>query len=105
MTPEDDTVPSKAEEEFVLLGDPEKTTALPDHKPKTTEPADKQNKTIVAETTPPRVHTDKQDKTVAATHAATYEAALKEAAPDKPSVGDAAAALKDATLRELGAAR
>merc|ERR1719399_2638711 len=55
----------------------------------------------------PRVHADKQDKTVEATHAATYETALKEAAPDspQPSVGDAAAALKDATLRELGAAR
>jgi hypothetical protein len=81
MTAKDDTVASKAEE-YVLLGDPEKTTALPDHEPKTTEPADKQDKTIVAETT------------------------LKEAAPDAPpSVGDAAAALKDATLRELGAAR
>ena len=86
MTADDTTTASKAEE-YVLLGDPEKTTALPDL-PKTTEPADK---TIVAETT---------------THAATYEAALKEAAPDAPpSVGDAAAALKDATLRELGAAR
>merc|ERR1719399_1949851 len=55
----------------------------------------------------PRVHADKQDKTVEATHAATYEKALKEAAPDspQPSVGAAAAALKDATLRELGAAR
>ena len=51
-------------------------------------------------------HANKQDKTVEATHAATYEDALKEAAPDAPpSVGDAAAALKDATLRELGAAR
>merc|ERR1719456_507655 len=83
MTAKDDT-------EYVLLGDPEKTTALPDL-PKTTEPADKQDKTIVAETT----------------HAATYEAALKEAAPDspQPSVGDAAAALKAATLRELGVVR
>ena len=90
MTAKDDTVASKTEE-FVLLGDPEKTTALPEL-PKTAEPADKQNKTIVAETT--------------TTHAATYEAALKEAAPDAPpTVGVAAAALKDATLRELGAVR
>ena len=104
MTADDTTTASKAED-YVLLGDPEKTTALPDL-PKTTERADKQSKTIVAETQPPRVHADKQDKTVKATHAATYEAALKEAAPDAPpSVGDAAAALKDATLRELGAAR
>ena len=95
---------SKAED-YVLLGDPEKTTALPDL-PRNSEPADKQDKTIVAETPPPRVHANKQDKTVEATHAATYEDALKEAAPDAPpSVGDAAAALKDATLRELGAAR
>merc|ERR1719333_1152820 len=104
MTAKDDTVASKAED-YVLLGDPEKTTALPDL-PKTAEPADKQKKTIVAETSPRRVHADKQHKTDEATHAATYEAALKEAAPDAPpSVGDAAAALKDATLRELGAAR
>ncbi|CAH0377784.1 unnamed protein product, partial [Pelagomonas calceolata] len=94
MTAKDDTVASKAEEEFVLLGDPEKTTALPDL-PRTPEPADKQVKTIVAETLPPR-----------ATHAVAFEAALKEAAPDAPpTIGDAAAALKDATLRELGAAR
>ena len=86
MTADDKKTASKAED-YVLLGNPEKTTALPDL-PKTTEPA------------------DKQEKTVAATHADTYEAALKEAAPDSPpSVGDAAAALKDATLRELGAAR
>ena len=105
MTAED-TVASKAEEPFVLLGkDPEQTVALPRDEPKTALPADKQNKTIVAGTTRPRVHADKQDMTVEATHAATYEAALKEAAPDTPSVGDAAAALKDATLRELGAAR
>merc|ERR1719333_490777 len=104
MTAKDDTVASKAED-YVLLGDPEKTTALPDL-PKTAEPADKQKKTIVAETSPRRVHADKQHKTDEATHAATYEAALKEAAPDAPpSVGDAAAALKDATLREFGAAR
>ena len=104
-TAKDDTVASKAEEEFVLLGDPEKTTALPDL-PKTTEPADKQNKTIVADTTARGGDSNKQDESVASTHAATYEAALKEAAPDAPpSVGDAAAALKDATLRELGAAR
>ena len=104
MTADDTTTASKAED-YVLLGDPEKTTALPDL-PRTPEPADKQDKTIVAETPPPRVHANKQDKTVEATHAATYEDALKEAAPDAPpSVGDAAAALKDATLRELGAAR
>ena len=104
-TAKDDTVASKAEEEFVLLGDPEKTTALPDL-PKTTEPVDKQEKTIFADATARGGDSNKQDKTVEATHAATYEAALKEAAPDAPpSVGDAAAALKDATLRELGAAR
>ena len=106
MTAKDDTVASKAEE-YVLLGDPEKTTALPDL-PKTAEPADKQDKTIAADTTARGGDSNKQDKTiVAATHAATYEKALKEAAPDSPppSVGDAAAALKDATLRELGAAR
>ena len=86
MTADDTTTASKAED-YVLLGDPEKTTALPDL-PKTAEPA------------------DKQDKTVAATHAATFEAALQEAAPDAPpTIGVAAAALKDATLRELGAAR
>ena len=98
-----DTVASKAEEPFVLLGkDPEQTVALPRDEPKTAEPADKQNKTIVADTTA----SNKQDKTVEAKHAATYEAALKKAAPDAPpSVGDAATALKDATLRELGAAR
>ncbi len=102
-----DNTASKAEE-YVLLGadgDPEKTTALPDL-PKTTEPADKQNKTIVADATARGGDSNKQDKTVEATHASTYEAALTEAAPDAPpSVGDAAAALKDATLRELGAAR
>ena len=87
MTADDKKTASKAED-YVLLGNPEKTTALPDL-PKTTEPADKQDKTVAE-----------------ATHEATYEAALKEAAPDAPpSVGDAAAALKDATLRELGAAR
>ena len=90
MTAKDDTVASKAEEPFVLLGkgDPEQTVALPSDQPTTAEPADKQDKTI-------------------ATHADTYEKALKEAAPDSPppSVGDAATALKDATLRELGAAR
>ena len=90
MTAIDDTVASsKAEEPFVLLGkgDPEQTVAVPSDQPTTEAP-------------------DKQDKTVEATHAATYEAALKEAAPDAPpSVGDAAAALKDATIRELGAAR
>ena len=74
MTADDTTTASKAEE-YVLLGDPEKTTALPDL-PKTAEPTDKQDKTIVADTTAPRVHSDKQDKTVEATHAATYEAAL-----------------------------
>ena len=106
MTAKDDTVASKAEEEFVLLGDPEKTTALPDL-PRTTEPADKQNKTIVADMTACGGDSNKQDKTfVEATHADTYEKALKEAAPDAPpSIGDAAAALKDATIRELGAAR
>ena len=50
-TAKDDTAASKAEE-FVLLGDPEKTTALPDLLT-TAEPADKQDKTIVAETAPP----------------------------------------------------
>ena len=68
----DDTTASKAE--FVLIGgdgDPEQTVAVPGHEPKTAEPSDKQNTTIVADTTPPRVHPDKQDKTVAATHTAT----------------------------------
>ena len=52
MTAKDDTVASKAEEPFVLLGkDPEQTVALPRDEPKTAEPADKQNKTIVADTT------------------------------------------------------
>ena len=59
MTAKDDTVASKAEEEFVLLGDPEKTTALPDL-PRNSEPADKQDKTIVAETTSPRVHANNE---------------------------------------------
>ena len=102
-----DNTASKAEE-YVLLGadgDPEKTTALPDL-PVTNEPADKRKKTIVADATGRGGDSNKQDETVEASHAATYEAALKEAAPDAPpSVGDAAAALKDATLRELGAAR
>ena len=63
MTAKDDTVASKAEEPFVLLGkgDPEQTVALPSDQPTTAEPADKQDKTI-------------------ATHADTYEKALKEAA-------------------------
>ena len=105
MTAKNDAVAASKAEDYVLLGDPEKTTALPDL-PKTPEPADKQNKTIVAETTARGGDSNKQDKTVEATHAATYETALKEAAPDAPpTVGDAAAALKDATLRELGAAR
>ena len=75
-TAKDDTVASKAEE-YVLLGDPEKTSALPDL-PKTTEPVDKQEKTIVADATARGGDSNKQDKTVEATHAATYEAALKE---------------------------
>jgi len=105
MAAKDDTVASSKAEEFVLLGNPEKTTALPEL-PKTTEPADKQDRTIVADTDVRGSDSNKQDESVASTHAATYEAALKEAAPDAPpSVGDAAAALKDATLRELGAAR
>ena len=104
MTAKNDAVAASKAEDYVLLGDPEKTTALPDL-PKTPEPADKQNKTIVAETTARGGDSNKQDKTVEATHAETYEKALKEAAPETPSVGDAAAALKDATLRELGAAR
>jgi len=103
----DDTTASKAE--FVLIGgdgDPEQTVAVPGHEPKTAEPSDKQNTTIVADTTARGGDSNKQDKTVEATHAATYEAAVKEAAPDAPpTVGDAAAALKDAALRELGAAR
>jgi len=103
MTADDTATASKAED-YVLLGDPEKTTALPDL-PVTNEPADKQEKTIAADATASGGDSNKQDQTVEATHAATYEAALKEAAPDTPSVGDAAAALKDATLRELGAAR
>jgi len=104
MTADDTTTASKAED-YVLLGDPEKTTALPDL-PKATEPADKQDKTMVVDAPARGGDSNKQDESVEATHAATYEAALKEAAPDAPpSVGDAAAALKDATLRELGAAR
>ena len=79
-TAKDDTTASKAED-YVLLGDPEKTTALPDL-PRTTEPADKRDKTIVADTTARGGDSNEQDKTVEATHAATYEAALKEAAPD-----------------------
>ena len=90
MTAKNDAVAASKAEDYVLLGDPEKTTALPDL-PKTPEPADKQNKTIVAETTARGGDSNKQDKTVEAKHAATYEAALKEAAPDGPSVGDAAA--------------
>ena len=48
MTADDTTTASKAED-YVLLGDPEKTTALPDLS-RTAESADKQKKTIVADT-------------------------------------------------------
>ena len=72
-TAKDDTVASKAED-YVLLGDPEKTTALPDL-PKTTEPADKQNKTTVADANV-RGDSNKQDKTVEATHAATLTSSI-----------------------------
>ncbi len=67
-----DNTASKAEE-YVLLGadgDPEKTTALPDL-PMTAEPAEKQNKTIVAYAIVRGGESNKQDEPVSATHAAS----------------------------------